>query len=202
MEGYGKTVLNFMDQKKIEKAVLVGNSMGGSISLWIAIYHPERITRLILVDAAGYPMKSPGLVSLASKRWLKPLSIPLFGKAMIKMALKQVYYNDSMVTPELVEEYGRPFKTPHAKDVPFWLFRNFNVRNETEDVKKITTITMPTLIIWGENDAWIPLEHARYFHRDIKGSDLVIIPQCGHVPQEEHPDVVIKAILDFLEKNP
>lgn len=202
VEGYGKTVFNFMDQKKIEKAIFVGNSMGGSISLWIAIHHPERITCLILLDAAGYPMKTPGMISLASNRMLKPISKPLFGKAMLKMALKQVYYDDALVTPELIEEYGRPFKTANAKDVPFWLFRNFSVEHEAEDTRKIPTIKIPTLIIWGENDAWIPPEHAKLFHRDIQGSKMIMLPQCGHVPQEEKPEVVLEAILEFLRKNP
>jgi pimeloyl-ACP methyl ester carboxylesterase len=201
-EGYGKTVLNFMDQKKIEKAIFVGNSMGGYISLWIAIHHPERITRLVLIDALGYPKESPGLIALASKGWLQPISKPFIGKPMLKMALKQVYYNDALVTPELVEEYGRPFKTPNAKAVPFWLFKNLSMEHVTEDAGKIPTIKIPTLIIWGENDAWIPPEHAKLFHRDIQGSKMIMLPQCGHVPQEEKPEVVLEAILEFLRKNP
>lgn len=200
-QGYGETVLNFMEQKKIEKAIVVGNSMGGALSLWIAIHHPERVTRLILIDTFGYPEKPSGMLSMLHP-WLKPFAHLLFGKAVVRKTLKQVYYDDSRITPELVEEYGRPFKTPHAKDVPFWLSENLNAREDAEEFKKLPTIKIPTLILWGENDEFIAPEHAKSFHHDIQGSELVMIPQCGHIPQEEKPEVVLRAILDFLKRNP
>lgn len=201
---YSKAVLNFMEQKGIDKTIIGGNSMGGAISLWLAINNPEKITRLILVDAAAYNTdKRPGLVSLAQKQWLRPIAKPFFGKWILRMGLKQVYYDDSKVTPALVEEYGRPYKMRNGKNVPFWLFRNTpEGKNMFVDVDKIKDIKIPTLIIWGENDQWIPLDNAYKFKNDIAGSELVVIPKCGHVPQEEKPEVVVKAILDFLAKNP
>jgi pimeloyl-ACP methyl ester carboxylesterase len=62
----------------------------------------------------------------------------------------------------------------------------------------IKTIAVPTLIIWGENDPAIPLEHGQRLHRDIQNSQLVIIPNCGHMPQEESPDETVKALLNYL----
>jgi len=201
-EGYGKTVLNFMEQKKIEKAVLVGNSMGGAISLWIASHHPERVTRLVLIDTFGYPEKPSGVVTLMVQPWLRPFAHLLFGKEGLRITLKKVYYDDSRITPELVEGYGRPFKTPHAKDALFWVAGNLNMREDAEEFKKLPTIKIPTLILWGENDTWIPPGRAKAFHQAIQGSELVMIPECGHVPQEEKPEVVQTTILEFLKRNP
>jgi len=197
-EGYGKVVVEFMDLKGIDKAVVGGNSMGGGVSAWLAMNRPERLTHLVLIDAAGYPMETPGLVSLAQKQWLKPIIKPFYGKFIVGMGLKQVYYDDSKVTPEWIELYGRPFKTANGKDVPFWVFEKLGEEDWEAQSVKIPTIKIPTLIIWGENDTWIPLEHAHMFNRDIEGSKLVIIPECGHVPEEEKPDVVVAAILEFL----
>jgi len=198
LDGYPKVVINFMDQKGIDKAILGGNSMGGGVSLYTTINNPERVTHLILIDAAGYPMNGPKLVRWTTKSWMRPFAKPFFGKWILRMGLKQVYYDDKKVTPELVELYGRPFMMKNGKDVPFWFFQNFSERDLEKESKRIPGVKVPTLIIWGENDAWVPLEHAKFFHRDIKGSELVIIPECGHLPEEEKPKEVVKAILDFL----
>jgi pimeloyl-ACP methyl ester carboxylesterase len=66
-------------------------------------------------------------------------------------------------------------------------------------VERAKSLQVPTLIIWGENDQWIPLEIGRRFHRDIPDSRLVVIPECGHVPQEEYPGVTAQLISDFIQ---
>jgi len=197
--GYAKTVLYFMDKKGIDKATLCGNSMGGEISLWVTITAPDKVSRLILVDSGGYPLKTPSALKILNVPGVRPLSKPFLGKGYLRMGLKQVYYDDSKVTPELVELYDRPYRTAHAKDVPFWIFQREKSLNELGS-QKISGIKVPTLIIWGENDPWIPIEDANRFHKDISGSTLVVIPKCGHVPEEEKPAEVVKAILDFMGK--
>ena len=201
-DGYGKTLMNFMDQKGIQKAILVGNSMGGSLSLWLAMYHPERVSRLVLVDAGGYPMKLPVMLWIATISWIRPIAKPLFGKWVIKLMLKYIFSDDSKVTPELVEEYGQPFETENAKDVLFWMFKRNDISNFGELTKNIPNIKVPTLVIWGENDRVIPIEHAHNFNRDIKDSEMVIIPQCSHCPQVDKPAEFLRAITTFLMKNP
>ena len=197
---YVDFVIHFMDALKLDKATLCGNSMGGGIAWRTALKYPERVEKLILVDAAGYPSSRSGLPFIMKLGRL-PGTDNLFSlfttRGRIRSSLESAYYYDEQVAEQTVDAYYYPMRTEGAMYAV--LARMRNPRGDTEKwAGRISELTLPTLIIWGADDTWIPAEDALRFHQDITGSHLQIIRDCGHLPQEETPEVFIMAVLDFI----
>jgi pimeloyl-ACP methyl ester carboxylesterase len=197
---YVDFVIHFMDALKLDTATLCGNSMGGGIAWRTALKYPERVERLILVDAGGYPSTRSGLPFIMKLGRL-PGTDNLFSlfttPGRIRSSLASAYYYDEQVTERTVDAYYYPMRTKGAMHAV--LARMRNPRSDAvEWHSRISELDLPTLIVWGAEDTWIPAEDALRFHKDITGSRLKIIRDCGHLPQEETPEVFIMAVLDFM----
>jgi pimeloyl-ACP methyl ester carboxylesterase len=197
-ENFAHAVRRFMDEKGIERATLAGNSMGGGVTAKFAALYPQRVDRVILVDSAGYPHEGKGAMPL------KLLGAPLLGRFLFSLnspgAMKIIlqrtsFHDDAKVTDERARAYFDAFRVNGAGRAAKKTIVNIAASSLRDDIKKITA---PTLIIWGENDELIPPEIAEDFHRDIKGSKLVVIPNCGHLPEEEKPEAFVAAVLEFM----
>jgi len=177
----------FMQSQRIVKATLVGNSLGGWIALDFALQHPEMVEKLVLVDAGGLSFESaPPTINL------NPASLD-----DTKKVLAVVFYNQAMVTDLAVAAvFSR-----HLKDNDGYTIRRtmdgIITTNQREDTK-LSSVHTPTLVVWGANDALLPLSMGERFHSGISGSKLVAIKECGHVPQLEKPEEFNRALLDFL----
>src|ERR1700730_338580 len=182
-------VSHLLDHLKIQKAWLCGNSMGGEVSLNVALHNPEHVAGLILIDSAGVKVNGGG--SLAPGY----VSIPLVGRVLTAIALtsdklvreglEKSYYDDSKITDERVAMYYRPLKTRGGQLGALRARTQADLFPIEQDLGKINA---PALIIWGAEDELIPLEAGRKINSLVKGSKLVIIEKCGHVPQEEMPE--------------
>lgn len=192
----------FMQAMNIRDAVYVGNSLGGGLGVMLAIDHPERVKKLVLLDPGGYPMKKPGVVSFASCRGSSWFAGIVFGRWMVKRYLKDAYYRDDLLTDETIDAYYTRLCTENALKAIEMLSRSIDFSLFDKYKDSIPRITQQTLIIWGEKDTWIPVKYAANFKRDIPHSKLVVIPSCGHVPQEEYPDETARLIIDFIEGKP
>jgi pimeloyl-ACP methyl ester carboxylesterase len=190
-----------MDGLGLARASLAGNSLGGAISAVTAARHPERVDRLVLIDAAAYnfnPADRPPLLR-AMARVPTRLVRALPHRPLMRQGLKQVYYDDTKVTEERVEEYLAGMSRPGAREAAQALLTqgdDFGLPGALRQVRA------PTLVIWGREDAWIPVAHADRFVRDIPGARSVILERCGHVPQEERPEEVARLIDEFLRASP
>ena len=197
---YVDFVIHFMDAINLDKATLCGNSMGGGISWRAALKYPERVEKLILVDSAGYPSSRSGLpfiMKLGRLRGVDSLFSLFTTRGQIRSSLESAYYNDEQVTKRTVDAYYYALRTEGA----MWavLARIRNPQNDTEEWQaRIHELDLPTFIIWGANDTWIPPRNAIRFHKEIAGSRLLIFPECGHLPQEETPEAFFMAVLDFM----
>ena len=118
---------------------------------------------------------------------------------MVKWNLKEVFFNDDLITEEQIDAYYTRMCTENILDAKVALARSLNFEADNPYIKRIPGIKNRTLIIWGENDEWIPLESGYKFRKDLSNSTLVIFPECGHIPQEEKPELTAKTIIDFIE---
>jgi pimeloyl-ACP methyl ester carboxylesterase len=201
LEHLPRAVIGLMDRLGIERAALVGNSMGGATAAIVAATAPLRVSRLVLIDAAGFnmdPEAMPGMVRLMTS-WAAPLLGLLPGKRLVvEQSLRQVFHDDALVTEERVSEYLAPAQRAGT----FAAMRSLGASLDAAHsrvAETLAAIQAPTLVIWGDDDRWIPLADADRFVAAIPGARKVVIPACGHVPQEEKPAEVVRLLLEFLD---
>jgi pimeloyl-ACP methyl ester carboxylesterase len=196
-------VNQWMDALGLKDVTFVGNSLGGAIAWLMALEHPDKVGRLVLIDAAGYPMAKPFIIRMAGAPLSGIVAKLFFCRLIVKWNLKKVYDHEDWITEEQVNAYYNRLRTENALDAQIAVVRSLKVDLFEKYIKRIPTIDKKTLIIWGRNDRWIPLEEVGYkFRRDLSNSRLVVIPECGHIPQEEHPEKCARLILDFIGDKP
>lgn len=178
----------FASALNLESFALAGNSLGGEIAWRYALAHPQRVNRLVLVDAVGYARSEGQKENLAFKlartSGFKTVMSKITPRFLYKQGLLEVYGDDSKVTEELVDRYFRLSLREGNRRA----FAERVIAAQVPIKGDVRNITQPTLILWGADDLWIPLEHGRNFARDIDGSQLVVYPGVGHVPMEEIPE--------------
>ncbi|MBN2284740.1 MAG: alpha/beta hydrolase [Deltaproteobacteria bacterium] len=183
----------------IERPVIVGNSLGGAVGIILAVDHPENVGRLVLIDAAGYHQKAPLIIRIMNSGPGAFVMKWTFGRWLIKGNLTMVFFNRDLVTDERIDAYYDRLRTVGARDAQTAVARAI-LQNEAEPyLEKLSLITAPTLIIWGAEDQWIPVEYGHRFQKDIPGTVLTVIPECGHIPQEECPETTARLIREFVK---
>ena len=198
LQRYARFVAATLDALKLERVVLGGNSLGGQIAWATALTYPERIERLVLVDAAGYPFRSESVpigFRIARMPGLSRLMESILPRTMIESSVKNVYGNPAAVTPELVDRY---YDLARREGNRRALVRRFQQNKPGELADRIPTLRLPVLILWGARDHLVPLENGRRFNRDIPGSQLKVFDDLGHVPQEEDPERTAEAVANFI----
>ncbi len=193
-------VPGLMNQLGFERADLVGHSLGGAITTVLAAQQPQRVRRLVLVSAAAYAMEHkdrPWLVRVAGSAGGIAEHVP-FRRSLVRAGLRQVFFDDRHVTDERVEEYLAPLARPGALGALQSLLGARGVWESGRIPDLVSRVKAPTLIVWGREDAWIPVAHADRYEAAIPGSRKVVLERCGHVPQEELPAETARLVADFL----
>jgi pimeloyl-ACP methyl ester carboxylesterase len=198
LEAHVRHVLAVLDHLGVERCVLGGNSLGGAIAWAVAAQHPERVERLVLVDAAGYPVPSTSVpigFRLARSPVLAPLMNNLLPRGMVESSVRNVFGQPERVTPELVDRYfAMAVRAGNRKA----LIQRMSLPRWAADVSVLKTLRQPTLILWGARDRLIPLAAGERFDADIPDSRLVVFDDLGHVPQEEDAARTLAPVLEFL----
>jgi pimeloyl-ACP methyl ester carboxylesterase len=189
----------FLSKLYINRCILGGNSLGGAITWAYALEHPAKVSKMILVDAGGYPMVSksvPIAFQIARMPVLGNLFKYVLPHAIIEKSLQNVYVHDDRITTELIERYY-DMASREGNRKAFLDRMKSSIKNDK--YLKIKTLIMPTLIIWGEQDGLIPLSVADKFHRDLPNDTMIIFKDLGHTPMEEDPSETVKAVKEFLK---
>lgn len=187
-----------LDRLQVPPVVVAGNSFGGQLAWELAVARPARVSRLILVDAAGYPRQSSSVpigFRLAQVPALAPLMARLLPRRMIESSVQNVYGDPTRVTDELVERYYQLTLRAGNRQA---LVQRFQQAPAGDSQALIRQVRQPTLILWGGRDGLIAPANAERFKADIAGSRLVIFEQLGHVPQEEDPTLTLPVVQGFL----
>jgi len=199
LAGYARFINTFMDTMGIDRAVLVGNSMGGGVAVMTAVAAPERVEGLVLIDSLGYYRRTFRAYRFVALPVIRDLVMGAVGRHSVRLLLKtRVYHNLSPLDDETVRRFAAPYRTPNGRKAPIWVYRGL-APSPMIDRREIRAVGAPTLVIWGEKDKILPAAHAGMFGGDIAGSRTVVIPDTGHVPQEERPEVVNRLITDFID---
>ncbi len=198
-------VAEFIRTRDLHDLVVVGHSMGGGVTLMTYFQvrqdSPARIRKLVLIDSAGYPQKMPWFIRFARIPVLNEIGGRLLSSRFVtSMVLRKCYYNKDKITDEQIDTYAYYGSLPGAREAVIQTAKQII----PEDIEAVTarykTISVPVLIIWGAEDEVVPLSVGKQFKRDIPGSELVILPKCGHIPPEEEWQKTNEFVEAFLKK--
>lgn len=196
----------FMDSLNIPRATLVGNSMGAGLAMAMALDHPERVQRLILIS--GFPPQVE--TSIASRQyqhflhhrpplWLAKLGNWMAGRRTTEQLLKEIVYNPELISPTVVE---RSFHNRQRGGFlgPLYSLLD-NIQNwEGQYGNKLQKISHPVLLLWGDHDRVFPVEVGERVKSQLSHVEWHVIPEAGHLAQWEEPAIVNQFILSFLER--
>jgi pimeloyl-ACP methyl ester carboxylesterase len=191
----------FADAAGLKRFVVAGSSLGGQAAWRYALRRPDRISGLILIDATGYPQNLSTSTAVA----LQIASMPVISELMrwapiegtVGRSLKDVYVDDTLVTPELIARYSDLMRRPGNRVALGDRARNAPPSTGWEQLRQLK---VPTLIMWGGQDTWVPLSMGERFKQDIADSELIVYPNLGHLPMEEDPVTTARDALDFLRR--
>lgn len=202
----GDQLADFVDafavQLMLPKFAVAGNSMGGGAAWELAVRHPDRVNALILVDAAGFANDKPGNPPLAFKilryRLGRIVLSKIDNRPLIEQGLKDDVYDKSLITPFIVDRFAEFQRAPGHREILMGINMGSRAGSTAE---LLSTIKVPTLILWGESDPLIEPNAAKKFAAAISGSKLITYPKVGHLPQLEIPQRSAADVAEFLKAN-
>lgn len=199
IENYVADIDEVADALGLDSFIIGGNSMGGSHSVAYAIEHPERLLGMILVDAGGAPIRTENKgnigFTLARTPVINRLMEHITPRSMIERSLTQSVSNKRIVTDAAVDRYWEMLRYPGNRRATIARFgHGWSTRSEED----IAAITVPTLVMWGEEDALISPEAGRWYAETLPDSTLVTYSGIGHLPQEETPEQSIADVRSWL----
>ncbi len=182
---------------KLKKFHLAGNGLGAQIAWFYAADHPERLDRLILLDAPGFePKNTPWIIWMARTPVINNIMLDITPRSFIDLMLKDIYGDDALVSDSLVQRHFDLLRRPGNRKA---FIDRASVSDNRPPVDIVGRISTPTLILWGAEDTRVSPEYAYEFHRRIHGSFLRIYQNTGHWPQEENPVKTVEDVQAFLE---
>ncbi len=201
IKNYTEFLNAFLSKLDITNFYLAGNSLGGNIAWNYTVDYPEKIRKLILVDASGLPTnkEQPWIFKMAKTPVLNSLFLYLTPKMVIKNNMEQVYQDDTKITDDLVTRYHDMALREGNRQAFIDRAKTDFKLSDSKNIERIKSIKTETLLIWGENDVWIPLDNGKRMNGLISNSKLAVIKNSGHVPMEENPEESLKILLNFID---
>lgn len=187
-----------LDTLGIDKVSFVAHSFGGLPVLDFAMCWPDRVDSIVLSSTCGVPHKVPFQWRIIQAPGIGEAAYIFINRYTIKSGFKSMVFDKTFPTKEVVDENLKPLRRPGA-----WAAQ-LKIERESDPSyieKNIESINMPTILIWGENDPVHPLKMVTEFKHRLKNAEVALIPRCGHIPQEEHPELFNTLTLDFFNKH-
>lgn len=194
-----RMISRFMDRLGIGRAAIVGSSYGGAVALTLALDYAERVEKLVLIDAViNDEATNHPIMRLAKIRGVGEVITPFLidSKAFMKMRMQNTLApaNHHLITKDRIESVIRPLHAKDGHNAVLKSGRNWDANRIERDAH---LVNQPTLIIWGEEDGVIPIRSGESLYNSILNSRFVVLKNCGHVPQEEKPELFTALVGGF-----
>ena len=195
----GKFFYDFLSAMGIDHFSVAGSSLGGYMAWKFAVYAPQHIDNLILLDPAGYPQDLPGALKWYTVPVIDWFATQITPRCIFKLCMGSLYGDERKLTESIVDRYYelllRDGNRTSAREIMEYLDSRKN-----EYPFQIATIKTPTLIMWGDKDVWEPTELAKKWIKDMPHAKLILYKGVGHLPQEEIPATSAKDLHKFLSQ--
>jgi pimeloyl-ACP methyl ester carboxylesterase len=192
-------LVGLLDALGLGRPSLITHDIGGAIGQRIAVLHPQRARRLMLIDTVSYD-------SWPSETWREIIKTRLERYAAMSAADFEEMLTRQLrmtVAGTMGDDDLRPYLAPHRTPLGRTSFfehqvRHYDSRYTEELTDRLGAIAMPVRIVWGAQDRWQPVGYAERLAADIPGAELVVVPHAGHFLMEDEPERVTREVLDFL----
>jgi pimeloyl-ACP methyl ester carboxylesterase len=211
-----KAVRDLMRSESVERAAVMGVSMGGRVALGLALESPEMVERLILVDALGVGAPKAVLAyRLLLTRGLGELTLSSTAHALRRMRPQTIrrlwsWYMqrpgrlDDILTDQRIADHGELLSKREYRAAYLSALRSLasmhTLRGGVLVKERLKELPMPTLLIWGRHDHIFPAAHAEAAVRELRDGRVAVFEHSGHTPQMEEPDHFNRLVLDFLKE--
>ncbi|MFN2451967.1 MAG: alpha/beta fold hydrolase, partial [Candidatus Dormibacteria bacterium] len=199
---YMEILLDWLNLHCVDRASFVGNSMGGAVSATFAALHPDRVERLALLDPSGFGREVSWWLRLASVAPLQRLLPRRISRLQVRIALRTVYFDPSLIEDEevdrLTEDFSRPGVLDTFQSIAAMALGLRGLRSDFTIDALPSRVEAPTLLVWGDHDRIIPVAHLEQAKLAIPHAESVVFERCGHCPQLERPRLLNERLRRFL----
>lgn len=208
LEGQAAVAWQLLDELGIGRVHLVGNSLGAAMSLRMTVQAPSRVGSLLLANSAALGAEVFGAFRL--------MTLPLLGELMnqagptaVAQQIKAIVHRPEAITPEVRTAIERNVHRPGAGRHFLALLRGLSsLRGQRSAVWQRShgilrqLPDVPLLFVHGEHDVVLPVDHSRRAHAVARGSELVVLDDCGHTPQLEKPELFNRLLQGVVQRSP
>jgi pimeloyl-ACP methyl ester carboxylesterase len=189
------TLTHFVDKLGVASFSIIGHSMGGKMAWGLAAADPDRVKALVLMAPDGFPE----VKDIGSKPYAMPsimgvikFSLPKF---LVRKSIEPAFFDANALSDSLVDRYYDMLRAPGVRAA---ILERANQTIYTDPVPRLKKITAPTLLVWGEQDQMIPSSNAQSYANVLSTSKTVLLPNLGHLAQEEQPQIALAHVVEFL----
>jgi pimeloyl-ACP methyl ester carboxylesterase len=204
IRAHSERLLSFLERLSLSGVTLVGHSMGGAVVLLAAVEatlagRRELLKSMVIVAGPGYLQRLPLMAEVFQHPLAGRLFIALYAPdAWVKVGLRAAYYDQRLVDREHVARYAPCYRDRAAKRALVETCRSLVPPDQEAIISRYGELRLPVLLLWGRHDNIVPLSQGTRLKCAIAGSNLVVLEECGHNPQEEKPEETFTAIGRFL----
>lgn len=180
---------------------LVGHDVGGAIAQVIAARHPGLVRDLSLLNTVGYDYWPVPLVATLRAPIIRSLSFATLNRHALAVIIRRGLYHKDRATPELLELFYDQVSAPEARKSFMQFIRALDHQSTAEALPGLVRSGVPVLVVRGDADVYLTSRIAERLHADLPGSRLVRIPTAGHFLQEDEPELVSRALVEFFRRH-
>lgn len=206
VEEQAEIVAAFIKHFTLTNSTLIAHSYGGMVALNLLYINATKqigltFKKLILLDTPGFSDAEPFFLKALRNPILNFISLQILpSRINASFTIKNTFYNSSIGLKKYLNTYNFFFDLPGSRTTMTLAAKNIYPANIDALTGFYSEINIPTLILWGKNDKLIPLSNGEKLQNAINKSTLIVIDECGHVPNEEKPDQTAQYIIEFLSK--
>lgn len=196
---YTRQLHAFIDALNIPKASLIGQSMGAGTIITFTISSPDRVDRIVLVDAAGMPNRLPIMGRISNLHGVGEFMYGLKSDFIRRMTLGNTFiHNREIITEEFFDNATRFHKIQSTSSVMLQITRKQFFDTLTKEIQELSSMIVPTLLVWGRQEKSISLSIGMKLHEMLPGSRFEVLDEAGHCSNIDQPDRFNQLVLDFL----